>query len=387
MAAVELHHIVTRKRRRRKGSLRLVSINGRRMASGPDDDETSLAIAEAVDAARSAGLHYVTDRSPGFRRQKCGKGFRYITAEGQTLRDKDDLIRIKALAIPPAWTEVWISTSARGHIQAFGRDARMRKQYRYHARWREVRDETKFGQLVAFGEALADIRKRVDRDMARPGLPREKVLATVVRLLEMTMARIGNPEYARANRSFGLTTLRDRHVTITGHQLRFRFTGKSGKAHDLKVTDRRVAKIVRACQDIPGYEVFKYLDEQEQAQNIDSSDVNAYLREISGADFTAKVFRTWAGSVEALEDLRDIGPAETQTAAKQNVVQVVKEVARALGNTPAVCRKSYIHPALIDGYMKGTFHETLKELPRRRSTARMTSNERLLLDFLKKAAA
>ena len=384
MAAVMLHHVVIRKRRLGKGRLRVVSRNGKRM--GSSEEETNLAIAEAVDAARSAGLHYVTERSPGIRRQKCGRGFRYITAEGQTLRDKDDLIRIKALAIPPAWTEVWISSSPRGHIQAFGRDARLRKQYRYHARWREVRDETKFGQLTTFGEALPDIRKRVDLDMEKPGLPREKVLATVVRLLEMTMARIGNPEYARANRSFGLTTLRDRHVTITGHQLRFRFMGKSGKAHDLKVTDRRVAKIVRACQDIPGYEVFKYLDEQEQAQNIDSSDVNAYLREISGADFTAKVFRTWAGSVEALEEFRQIGPAETQTAAKQNVVQVVKQVAQALGNTPAVCRKSYIHPALIDGYMKGSLHETLKELPRRRSTPRMTSNERLFLDFLKKAA-
>ena len=355
------------------------------MAPGSTSDEgVRLAIAEAVDAARSAGLHYVTEGSPGIRRQKSGKGFRYITAEGQTLRDKEDLKRIRALAIPPAWTEVWISASPRGHIQAFGRDARQRKQYRYHARWREVRDETKFSQLVPFGETLPDIRKRVDRDMAKPGLPREKVLATVVRLLEMTMARIGNPEYARANRSFGLTTLRDRHVSITGHELRFRFTGKSGKAHDLRVTDRRVAKIVRACQDIPGYEVFKYLDEQDQAQNIDSSDVNDYLREVAGADFTAKVFRTWAGSVEALEELRDAGTAETQTAAKQNVVQMVKGVARALGNTPAVCRKSYIHPALIDGYLKGTFHQTLQSLPRRRSTSRMTSNERLLLDFLKK---
>ena len=283
----------------------------------------SIVPAEALDAARSAGLHYVTDRSPGIRRMKCGRGFRYVTLEGRTLSDKDDLLRIRALAIPPAWTEVWISASARGHIQATGRDARRRKQYRYHARWREVRDETKFGQLVAFGHALPDIRKRVDRDLAQPGLPREKVLATVVRLLEMTMARIGNPEYARANRSFGLTTLRDRHVNVSGHTLRFRFSGKSGKAHDLKITDRRVAKIVRACQDIPGYELFRYLDEAEQAQDIDSADVNAHLREIAGADFTAKVFRTWSGSVQALVGLRDIGPAASPTAAKKNVVQVV----------------------------------------------------------------
>jgi DNA topoisomerase-1 len=351
-----------------------------------DDEETSLAVAEAIDAAHSAGLHYVTDRSPGFRRLKSGRGFRYVTAEGQSLRDREELARIRALVIPPAWTDVWISTSPLGHIQAFGRDARHRKQYRYHARWREVRDETKFGQLIAFGEALPGIRKRVDRDMSKPALPREKVLATVVRLLEMTMARIGNPEYARANRSFGLTTLRDRHVTITGHELRFRFIGKSGKPHDLRVTDRRVAKIVRACQDIPGYEVFKYLDEQDEAQNIDSGHVNDYLREVSGADFTAKLFRTWAGSVQALEGFHDIGPAGSETATNKNVVQVVKEVASALGNTPAVCRKSYIHPALIDGYQKGTFFETLQSLPKRRSPRIMTSNERLLLDYLKKVS-
>jgi DNA topoisomerase-1 len=339
---------------------------------------------EAVDAAHSAGLHYVTEHSPGLRRVKHGRGFRYLTAEGRSLTDRGELKRIRALAIPPAWTEVWICASPLGHIQAFGRDARKRKQYRYHARWREVRDETKFGQVVDFGRALPGIRKRVDADMARPGLPREKVLSTVVRLLELTMARIGNPEYARANRSFGLTTLRDRHVTITGHSLRFRFMGKSGKPHDLKVTDRRVAKVVRACQDIPGYEVFKYLDEEEQVRDIDSADVNAYIREISGADFTAKVFRTWAGSVEALEEFMAIGPTETATAAKSNVVQVVKEVAHALRNTPAVCRKSYIHPALIDGYLKGTLHETLHSIPRMRKPQRLTSNERLLLAFLEK---
>jgi DNA topoisomerase-1 len=350
------------------------------------DPEIAEAIADAIDAARSAGLQYVTDRAPGIRRQKCGRGFRYVTAEGRTLRDKDDLLRIRALAIPPAWTDVWISATPRGHIQAFGRDARRRKQYRYHARWREVRDETKFGQLVEFGETLPEIRRRVDADMAQPGLSREKVLATVVRLLEMTMMRIGNPEYARANRSFGLTTLRDRHVKVSGQTLRFRFTGKSGKAHDLQVSDRRVAKIVRACQDIPGYEVFKYLDEEEQARDVDSGDVNAYVREISGADFTAKLFRTWAGSVQALEGFVAIAPAETQTEAKRNVVQVVKDVASALGNTPAVCRKSYIHPALIDGYLKGTLHETLQSIPRRRTPPRMTANERLLLGFLKKTA-
>ena len=355
------------------------------MASRTDPDPDVVeAITEAVDAARSAGLHYVTDHSPGIRRVKCGRGFRYVTEEGHRWKDPEDLIRIRALAIPPAWTEVWIAASPRGHIQAFGRDARGRKQYRYHARWREVRDETKFGQLLEFGHALPEVRRRVDADMARPGLPREKVLATVVRLLEMTMMRIGNPEYARANRSFGLTTLRDRHVKVTGRTLRFRFTGKSGKPHDLQVSDRRVAKIVRACQDIPGYEVFKYLDDQEQARDVDSGDVNAYVREISGADFTAKLFRTWAASVQALEGFAPMAPAATQTEAKRNVVQVVKEVASALGNTPAVCRTSYIHPALIDGYLKGTLHETLQSIPRRRTPPRMTANERILLGFLER---
>ena len=357
------------------------------MATGPKSEpEVAAVVAEAVDAARSVGLHYVTDRSPGIRRMRSGRGFRYVTAEGQAVSDRAEVARIRALVIPPAWTDVWISASPRGHIQAFGRDARRRKQYLYHPRWREVRDESKFGQLVEFGEALPAIRRRVDLDMRKLGLPREKVLATVVRLLEMTMARIGNPEYARANRSFGLTTLRDRHVKISGHTLRFRFTGKSGKDHDLQVTDRRVARIVRACQDIPGYEVFKYLDEEGQAQNIDSGDVNAYVREISGADFTAKLFRTWAGSVQALEGLRDIGPATSPTEAGKNVVQVVKDVASALGNTPAVCRKSYIHPALIDAYVKGTLHESLPSISRKSKPPRMTANERLLLAYLKTVA-
>ncbi len=355
------------------------------MASRDEDEPViATAVAEAIDAAHSAGLHYVTDHSPGLRRVRSGRGFRYLTPDGARLTDREDLKRIRALAIPPAWTEVWISSSPLGHIQAIGRDARHRKQYRYHARWREVRDETKFGQLLTFGHALPQIRRRVDRDMAKPGLPRDKVLATIVRLLEMTMARIGNPEYARANRSFGLTTLRDRHVDVTGHTLRFRFTGKSGKAHDLKVTDRRVARIVRACQDIPGYEVFKYLDDDDQVQIVDSADVNAYIRDVAGADFTAKLFRTWAASVTALEGLRDVGPAESESATKSNVVQVVKDVASALGNTPAVSRKSYIHPALIEGYTKGTLYEALQSIPRARNPRRMTSNERLLLGLLER---
>jgi DNA topoisomerase-1 len=271
---------------------------------------------------------------PGIKRVRRGAGFRYVMPEGAQVRDPADLARIRALAIPPAWTDVWISVTPRGHIQAIGRDARHRKQYRYHARWREVRDETKYGQLVEFGRALPAIRRRVQRDMARPGLPREKVLALVVSLLESTGIRIGNEEYARTNQSFGLTTLREKHVEVSGHTIRFKFRGKSGKQHDVSVTDRRVARMVKACQDIPGQELFQYLDEAGAPQSVESSDVNAYLREVSGEEFTAKLFRTWAGTVSALTALRSREPAESATGAKRTLVEVVKEVAARLGNTP-----------------------------------------------------
>ena len=340
------------------------------------------AVAEASDAARSAGLHYVTDVAPGIRRLRRGKGFRYVTTDGRTVRDRGDLERIRALMIPPAWTDVWICASSRGHIQAIGRDARHRKQYRYHSRWREVRDETKYGQLIAFGKALPAIRRRVARDFARPGLPREKVLATVVHLLETTMVRIGNEEYARSNRSFGLTTLRDRHVSVSGPTMEFRFRGKSGKQHVVRLTDRRVARIVKACQDIPGYELFQYLDERGAAQSIDSADVNAYLREIAGVEFTAKLFRTWAGTVQALEALsarpREGSPTEIQRA----LVEVVKEVAVRLGNTPAVCRKCYIHPAVIESYRSGALHARLDSLADGGRRRELRSDERLTLAFL-----
>jgi DNA topoisomerase I len=305
-------------------------------------------------AARSAGLRYVSDQMPGFRRRRAGRGFRYLDQDGHPLRDKRQLTRIKALAIPPAWTDVWICSSPRGHLQATGRDDRGRKQYRYHDRWREVRDETKYERLLEFAAALPRIRERIDEDLAKPGLPREKVLATVVRLLESTLIRVGSEEYVRSNRSYGLTTLRNRHVDVDGSTVSFQFRGKSGRRHAIGVRDRRVARVVQRCQDLPGQELFQYVDEEGETRSVDSADVNDYLREISGSDFTAKDFRTWAGTVlaaQALEELSGVDPALPD---KQNVVRAIERVAERLGNTPAVCRKCYVHPAVLDAYLDGS---------------------------------
>ena len=349
-------------------------------------EASSVAVESAV-AARSAGLHYVSDSAPGIRRMRVGKGFRYVTSQGRRVHDPADLSRIRSLAIPPAWNDVWICPSPRGHIQAVGRDARRRKQYRYHSRWREVRDATKYEQLIAFGEGLPALRRRVERDLRRPALPREKVLATVVRLLETTLMRVGNEEYARTNQSFGLTTLRDRHVDIAGQTLEFQFRGKSGKHHVVRLSDRRLAKIVKACQDIPGYELFQYVDDGGQAQTLDSADVNDYLREIAGTDCTAKLFRTWAGTVQALAALRRLPPARSVAAIQRNLNQVVNDVAAKLGNTPAICRRCYIHPAVIESYLSGAFHRSLEALPGGRAMrpSRLSASERLTLAFLRKA--
>ncbi|MEO5616919.1 MAG: DNA topoisomerase IB [Candidatus Eisenbacteria bacterium] len=349
--------------------------------------ESSNGTAESAEHARSAGLHYVSDAVHGIRRVRAGKGFRYVTSRGRRVRDPVVLARIRALAIPPAWTEVWICASPRGHIQAMGRDARRRKQYRYHSRWREVRDATKYGQLVAFGEVLPALRRRVERDLRRPALPREKVLATVARLLETTLIRVGNEEYARTNRSFGLTTLRDRHVEIAGHTLEFQFRGKSGKQHLVRLTDRRLARIVKACQDIPGQELFQYVDDAGEAQTIDSADVNGYLREIAGTDCTAKLFRTWAGTMQAITALGGLAPTRSVPTIRQNLVEVVKVVAAKLGNTPAICRRCYIHPAVIDSYLGGAFRRSLQALRRGRASrpAGLSASERLTLAFLRNA--
>jgi DNA topoisomerase I len=306
----------------------------------------------SVEAARSAGLRYVSDTLPGIRRRRAGSGFVYVDANGERLRDAREIARIRSIVIPPAWSDVWICPRADGHLQAVGRDARGRKQYRYHPRWRAVRDRTKYDHMVAFAKALPRIRRGVRADLRRPGLPREKVLATVVQLLESTQIRIGNEEYARENRSYGLTTMRDHHVEVSSTRLRFRFRGKSGKTREIAVTDRRLARIVRRCQEIPGQELFQYIDESGETRSVDSGDVNAYLREISGADFTAKDFRTWAGTVLACASLRRLATARTKNDARKNVVRAIAEVAERLGNTPAVCRKAYIHPRVFDRYLE-----------------------------------
>jgi DNA topoisomerase-1 len=309
---------------------------------------------DPVKSAKQAGLRYVSDAAPGIERRKAGKNFVYVGPNGRPVRDAETLKRIRSLVIPPAWTDVWICADPLGHIQAVGRDQRGRKQYRYHPRWREVRDETKYEKMISFVRALPHIRSRVNRDLAKPGLPREKVLAAVVKLLETTLIRVGNEEYAEQNKSYGLTTLQDRHAKISGGKVRFRFRGKSGVEHEIDLDDPRLAKIVKKCQDLPGEELLQYLDDDGNVRDIGSSDVNEYLREITGQPFTAKDFRTWAGTVLAARALQEFQQVDSQAQAKKNVVHAIEEVAKKLGNTRAVCRKCYVHPAVIDSYMDGS---------------------------------
>jgi DNA topoisomerase-1 len=311
-------------------------------------------VTDPAESAKAAGLRYVSDAKPGIERKRSGKGFRYVDADGRPVRDKETLARIKSLVIPPAWTEVWICPNPKGHLQVTGRDARGRKQSRYHPRWREVRDETKYERMILFGTALPEIRERVEQDLAIPGLPRAKVLATIVRLMETTLIRVGNEEYARQNKSYGLTTMRNKHVEVDGATVTFDFQGKSGVKHTVDITDRRIARIVQRCQDIPGYELFQYVDRDGTHHSVDSADVNEYLREISSQEFTAKDFRTWAGSLLACMALRELAGFASETEAKRNVVQAIKQVAARLGNTPSVCRKCYVHPAVLECYMSGT---------------------------------
>jgi len=308
---------------------------------------------DPVESAEEAGLRYVTDASPGIRRRRAGRGFTYIGPDGKRIADAEQVAWIRSLAIPPAWTDVWICTSRRGHLQATGCDARGRKQYRYHPDWRAVRDDAKYGRMIAFGQALPAIRRQVDADLRRHGLPRERVLAAVVRLLEKTRLRIGNEEYVRDNRSYGLTTLRDRHAEVGSSRIRFRFRSKGGRISDVELSDARLARIVARCQDLPGQELFAYLDEDGEVRPIGSSDVNAYLREITGQDFSAKDFRTWSGTVLAAWALKEFEAVDSEAKAKRNVVRAVEEVAEWLGNTPAVSRRSYVHPAVIDAYLDG----------------------------------
>jgi DNA topoisomerase-1 len=296
-----------------------------------------------------------SDLDPGIRRRKAGHGFNYIAPDGHAVTDQPTLERIRKLVIPPAWTDVWIAPTSRGHIQATGRDARGRKQYRYHERWRQVRDAHKYDRLIAFGHALPRLRRRIAHDLSRHGLPRDKVLAAVIRVMEITLIRVGNEEYAKANRSFGLTTLRNRHAKIGTTHTVFEFRGKSGKVRHTGFSDRRLARILKACQDLPGQRLFQYVDEEGQRHSIESADVNAYIRESLGEDFSAKDFRTWAGTVAAARALLSL-PAcagESEGEAKRNITTCVKAVAGVLGNTPAVCRAAYIHPAVLEAYQAG----------------------------------
>jgi DNA topoisomerase I len=356
------------------------------MLREPPDHST----APSPAVAKAAGLRYVSDARPGITRRRAGKAFTYRDAEGRTVREPETLRRIRSLAIPPAWTEVWICPSDDGHIQATGRDARGRKQYRYHPEWREVRDAAKYSRVLAFGEKLPRIRRRVAADLRKRGMSREKVLATVVRLLETTLIRVGNDEYAQQNGSFGLTTLHNRHARVSGGQIAFEFHGKSGKRHRIDVRDPHLARLVRRCQELPGQDLFGYVAEDGAVCDVTSDDVNAYLREIGGEDFSAKDFRTWAGTVLAAIALREFEEFTSQRQAKRNVVQAVEAVAKMLGNTPAICRRCYVHPAILDGYLAGQTIATLRQSAERRlrgALAKLKPEEAAVMMLLRERLA
>jgi len=318
-----------------------------------DPHPSTDSVVDPRDAAETAGLVYVSDEEPGIRRKKSGKGFTYLGPDGKKVDDQSTLDRIRSLAIPPAYTDVWICPRANGHIQATGRDVKGRKQYRYHPAFREVRESTKYERMLEFARGLPAIRRTISEHMSQRGLPREKVLATVVHLLENTLIRVGNEDYAKQNKSYGLTTLRDPHVKVDGSELRFQFKGKSGKTWKLQVKDRRVAKIVKACQDLPGQDLFQYLDDEGERQSVTSSDVNAYLKEITGRDITAKDFRTWAGTVLAALALSEFEQFDSEAKAKRNIRAAIEQVAARLGNTPTICRKCYVHPEVFNCYLEG----------------------------------
>lgn len=360
------------------------------MPQNGNGDAGETPAAEAAEAAREAGLVYVSDDQPGIRRRRSGRGFTYTGPDGKTIRAAKELARIKSIAVPPAWTNVWICPSPRGHIQATGRDARGRKQYRYHRAWRETRDRTKYDRMIAFGDALPRIRKRVREDLSLEGLQRDKVLATIVRLIDLTYIRVGNSRYAKENKSFGLTTMLDRHVDVEGSTMRFEFRGKSGKMQTVDLHHPRLARIVKRCQEIPGQHLFQYEDGSGEHRPVVSEDVNSYIRDAAGDEFTAKDFRTWAGTVLALRALRGVEPARTKRELRATVVAAIETVASALGNTVAVCRACYVHPGVLEAYEAGT----LAALPRRRTKRngsdpddRLRPDEVTLLAFLKKRAA
>lgn len=339
--------------------------------------------ASPAEVARAAGLRYSSDARPGIARRRHGKAFLYTDANGRRVRDPQTLGRIKRLAIPPAWTRVWICPSSDGHLQATGYDDRGRKQYRYHPDWRQTRDETKFDRIMAFGRALPRLRRRVNRDLKLPGLPREKVLATVVKLLEATLIRVGNDEYARENRSFGLTTMRNHHAKVKGAEVTFKFRGKSGKQHEISVQDPELARIVKRCQELPDQEIFGYLDENGEHRDVKSQDVNEYLHEIMGEQFTAKDFRTWAGTVLAAIALRELTGFQSQKEAKGNVVRAIESVSKMLGNTPTICRRCYVHPQVLEGYLEGATIATIAQRGLRPPRQSLTAAEKEVLRLLK----
>ncbi|MFN2477136.1 MAG: DNA topoisomerase IB [Chthoniobacterales bacterium] len=352
-------------------------------------DEVDI-VTEPEEAAKEAGLRYVSDDQPGYTRKQKGDDFEYFDTHGKPITDEARLLRIRRLAVPPAYADVWICPTANGHLQATGRDARGRKQYRYHEKWREARDETKYDRMLSFGTALPKIRKQIEADLALPGLPKNKVLATIVSIMERTFIRVGNEEYARTNDSYGLTTMRNKHVAVKGAKVQFNFRGKSGVEHQIAVADRRLARIVKKVQDLPGQELFAYVDEEEVVHDLTSQDVNDYLREITGEQFTAKDFRTWAGTVLAAVALNAVEAFENKTQAKKNVKSAITAVAKILGNTPSVCRKCYVHPAVLESYLSGGMIEGLKrktEEALERNAPDLRSVEAAVMQFLEERLA
>jgi len=331
------------------------------MSTVRSDTSTAAQHEEAAAIARQNGLRYMSDDMPGITRSRRGKGFAYHHPKHGLITDKDEIARLQSLAIPPAWEDVWISPTANGHILATGRDARQRKQYRYHPHWRLVRDDAKYERMLAFAQALPVIRRAVHEDMHKPGLQREKVIASIVHLLQVTFMRVGNDEYARTNNSFGLTTLRHRHVRVDGSDVLFRFRGKSGVQHEIKLHDPYVVRIIRKMRELPGQELFQYVDDEGALHCVDSGDVNAYLREVTGEEFSAKDFRTWAGTVLATLALQAFERFDSEAQAKKNVVRAIENVAKRLGNTPSICRKCYVHPAVVESYLEGAFADLLEQ--------------------------
>ena len=343
-----------------------------------------------VSTAQAAGLVYVTDGEVGITRKRVGNGFAYYQPDGSLIKDRKERRRIGKLAIPPAWTDVWICPDPNGHVQATARDAKGRKQYRYHARFRQRKDESKFGRMLTFSAALPKLREQIEKDLLAPGLSRRKLLATIVRLLDRTLIRVGNDEYSKSNRSYGLTTLRQRHVEVEGYTVKFEFRGKSGVFHSVSITDRRLATIVQQLQDLPGQQLFQFIDDDGKRQDIDSDDVNAYLREVTGLDVTAKDFRTWSGTMLAARALREAGPAKSEREARRQINRALDEVARRLRNTRTVCRKYYVHPAVLEAYHRG---KPIPELPvpaddrRPRPSAALRREEITVLQFLQQEVA